>query len=210
MSKFNSYAKRIDKIATEAFKKYREAEAAYTEAIKKHNSTPQIVNGSFLPYAAEQARAQADFLDAKEAWRKAKIDFENQIKEIEAVREELKNEVEQSYTVDPTALDTNTVELLKSGILKSADYMKLMEEAKAAGNHTMTRVIAKYAKEEADRQTPNTAITRELNAVSYMADSGNGHLQEFDKLADVFNRTVRNPAMIDHWEELTAETVENF
>ena len=101
-------------------------------------------------YAAKSARAQADFLEAKEAYRKAKGVLESHKSEIAALRKELVAELDDHYAADPAALDSNTLELLKSGVLKANEYAKLMDKAQAAGNHTMARMIGKYAADAAE------------------------------------------------------------
>ena len=35
-------------------------------------------------------------------------------------------------------------------------------------------------------------------------------LKTFDALSDTFRRTMRNPAMIGHWEELTEQAISDF
>ena len=38
----------------------------------------------------------------------------------------------------------------------------------------------------------------------------NAYLANFDTLTEVYNRAVKNPALVPHWDELTAELVEGF
>ena len=53
----------------------------------------------------------------------------------------------------------------------------------------------------------NDKEASELRVVAYCCDAFTGAeaLTNFDVMADVFNRCVNNPGMIDHWSELTAE-----
>ena len=216
MSKFNSYARKVNDIATAAFEEYRKTEAAYKKAEEQARQYPPRHGMVDAQYAAKSARAQADFLEAKEAYRKAKATLESHKSEIAALRKELVSELDDHYAADPAALDSATLELLKSGVLKANEYGKLMEKAQSDGNYTMARMIAKYAGDAAEQRGSkygqNDEQARTLRAISYTAGPTNGSntLQAFDLMADVYNRAVNNPGMIDHWGELTAETVENF
>ena len=132
------------------------------------------------------------------------------------MRGELAAEIESAYSVDPAQLDNNTLELLKSGILSGSEYAKLLNAAQAAGNPTMVRLIGKYAQDAADaaatKYGQSDRAAAELRAVAYQskANTGSAHLEAFDYLADVYRRCTNNPAMIGHWDELTAEAVQNF
>ena len=216
MSKFNSYAKKLDEQARAAFKAYRDAEAAYKKAEQKAREYPQRHGMVDAQYAAKSARAQADFLEAKEAYRKAKGVLESHKSEIAALRKELVAELDDHYAADPAALDSNTLELLKSGVLKANEYAKLMDKAQSDGNYTMARMIAKYAgdaaAERGNKYGQNDEQARVLRGISYTANQNNGNetLQAFDLMGDVYNRAVNNPGMIDHWGELTSNALENM
>lgn len=216
MSEFNKYARQLDEIAKNAFKEYTEAadrlkkaEAAAKEYPPKHG----FVDAEFM---ARKARAEADLLEAKQAKQTAKRALESHTSEIEALRRELAAALEDAFSVDPAALDTATLELLKSGILRAGEYEKLLRDAQAANNHTMVRLIGKFAENEAEAQAAKNGATdstaRRLRAVSHESrnSSGSDRLKAFDYLIEVYGRTASNPAMIDHWDELTAATVENF
>lgn len=221
MSKFNSYAKKVDEIAKAAFEEYRKAEKALNDAQKKADNMPAYKVGmpreyNTLQYEAKRAQAQADVLQAKENLRKAKTEYAKHLDEIKALRSDLEADLNNHYAADPAALDSNTLELLKSGLLKTNEYDKLMNDAEAAGNYTMARMIAKYAGDAAAefgrRYGENSAQARTLRAISYKANEYNGKdtLDAFDGLTEVYSRSVNNPAMIDHWGELTGDIVENM
>lgn len=216
MSKFNSYARKVNDIATAAFEEYRKTEAAYKKAEEQARQYPPRHGMVDAQYAAKSARAQADFLEAKEAYSKAKRVLESHKSELAAIRKELAAELEDAYSVDPAKLDTATLELLKSGILTGNEYVKLMREAQAAGNPTMVRMIGKYAEDAAaargEKYGQNDEQARTMRLVGHESrqNTGSEHLKAFDYMADIYNRAVNNPGMIDHWGELTAETVENF
>ena len=213
MSRFNDYAKKLDEQAKAAFKAYRDAEAAYKRAEAKAKEYPQRNGFVNADYAAKSARAQADFLEAKEAYRKAKSVFAEHETEFKAIRSELAAEIESAYSVDPAQLDNNTLELLKSGILTGSEYAKLLNAAQAAGNPTMVRLIGKYAQDAAAaKYGQSDRAAAELRAIAYQSktNTGSAHLDAFDYMADVFHRCTNNPGMIDHWDELTAQAVQNF
>ena len=216
MSKFNSYAKKLDEQARAAFKAYRDAEAAYKKAEQKAREYPQRNGMVNADYAAKSARAQADFLEAKQAYETARRTFRESDTQFNAMRRELAAAIDNAYSADPAQLDTATLELLKSGILTGSEYAKLLEQAKAASNPTMVRMIGRYAGEAAkargeshgmnDREATALRMA-EYNSRSY---TGGDRLQAFDNMVELYHRCTNNPAMIDHWDEFTAETVENF
>ena len=216
MSKFNSYAKKLDEQARAAFKAYRDAEAAYKKAEAKAKEYPQRNGFVNADYAAKCARAQADFLEAKQAYETARRTFRDSDTQFNAMRKELAAAIDDAYSADPAQLDSNTLELLKSGILTGSEYTKLLEQAKAASNATMVRMIGKYAGDAAkargeshgmnDREAQALRVA-EYNSRSY---TGGDRLQAFDNMVELYHRCTNNPAMIDHWDEFTAETVENF
>ena len=216
MSKFNSYGRKVDEIAKAAFEEYRKAEAAFKKAEEQRSKYPQRGGMVDAQYAAKSARAQADYLEAKEAFTAAKRTFESHKSEIAALRKELVSELNDHYAADPAKLDSNTLELMKAGILKPNEYSKLMSKAQSEGNYTMARMIAKYAGDAAadmgKRYGENDEKARELRAISYTANQNNGSdtLQAFDLLSEVYTRSVNNPAMIDAWGQLTADAVENM
>ena len=216
MSYFNDYAQKANKIATEAFEKYQKAEVDYKKAQKTAEEYPQRYGFVDPQYAAKSARAKADFLEAKESMKTAKDEFESHIKEFSALREKLAQEVDEYYGIDPRKLDANTLEILKSGIMKPGEYSRLLNEAQENENYTMMRMVSKYAADaaesEAKRNGYDSPTAMELRAVSYQGNTDPGaiHLQQFDVLAECYTRSVNNPAMIKNWEQLTADIVENF
>lgn len=216
MSKFNSYAKKVDEIAKAAFEEYRKADRAYKTAVEKAEQYPQRHGFVAAEYEAKAARARADLLDAQRALEEARRALAAHISDIAALRKELSAALDGQYVADPAALDGNTLELLKSGILKSSEYARLMNKAQSEGNHTMARLIAKYAGDAAaemgSRYGASDPTAMELRAISRAAnqDNGNETLQAFDVMADLYNRTANNPLMIDHWDELIGGLVKNF
>ena len=216
MTKFNSYARKLDEQAKAAFKEYREAEAAYKKADKERSRYPQKAGYVTPEYAAKSARAQADFLEARQAFETARRKFRDSDTQFKGMRKELEAAINDAYSADPAHLDANTMELLKSGIMTSHDYNKLLEQARADNNPTMVRIIGKYAdnaaKARGEKYGQNDHEAQALRATVYNSKTytGDDRLEAFDTMVNVYHRCTKNPAMIDKWDGLLGETIEAF
>lgn len=130
------------------------------------------------------------------------------------IRSELEKALADAFAANPEHLDAATLELLKSGIMSADEYNCLMSKATADNNPTMVRVIAKYAKDRADQADAdrNTDTARAFRAVAYKGNSvnGNAYLEAFDGMTSCFSRCMKNTALMNHWDELCGEIVENF
>lgn len=211
MSRFNSYAKRMNEIANATFEEYRRAEAAVKSAESRYNAYPRR-NNADPAYMAKSARAEADLAEARNAFDQMRRHlFDDKRREIAAVREELEKAVFDAFAADPKAVDMNTLALMNSGILTAAEYNRLIDSANAAGNHTMVRLLAQSAKDRADKVN-DSDTAREYRLVAQKGKGANGRefLEAFDYMGDVFNRCERNFALAGKWGELTADVVENF
>ena len=211
MSRFNSYAKRMNEIANATFEEYRRAEAAVKSAESRYNAYPRR-NGADPAYLAKSARAEADLCEARNAFDQMRRHlFDDKRKEIAAVREELEKAVFDAFAADPKAVDMNTLALMNSGILTAAEYNRLIDASTAAGNHTMVRLLAQSAKDRADKVN-DSDTAREYRLVAQKGKGANGRefLEAFDYMGDVFNRCERNFSLAGKWDELTADVVENF
>ena len=211
MSKFNSYARKVNEIANAAFAEYREKEAAVKSAESRYNAFPRR-NGADPAYMAKSARAEADLCEARNAFDQMRRHlFDDKRKEIAVVREELEKAVFDAFAADPKAVDMNTLALMNSGILTAAEYNRLIDSANAAGNHTMVRLLAQSAKDRADKVN-DSDTAREYRLVAQKGKGANGRefLEAFDYMGDVFNRCERNFSLAGKWDELTADVVENF
>ena len=211
MSRFNSYAKRMNEIANAAFAEYREKEAAVKSAESRYNAYPRR-NGADPAYLAKSARAEADLAEARNAFDQMRRHlFDDKRREIGAVRVELEKAVFDAFAADPKAVDMNTLALMNSGILTAAEYNRLIDASTAAGNHTMVRLLAQSAKDRADKVN-DSDTAREYRLVAQKGKGANGRefLEAFDYMGDVFNRCERNFSLAGKWDELTADVVENF
>ena len=131
--------------------------------------------------------------------------------EVAKIRSALEKAVTDFYAADPKAIDANTMELLKSGILKPAEYDRLFEVANHGDNATMCRLIAQAA-ETAAANAKDDDTARQLR---YVANKGRGldgrhYMQAFDSMADTLDRSLRRTYLIKSWDELTANILENF
>ncbi len=179
------------------------------------------IAGNDYERLAQKARAKADYEDAKANLEAAKALLRSMNLDVGQIRKELAAAIEDEYIAKPSQIDTNTLELLKSGILKPGEYSSLMNAAKEKNNHTMVRMIARYAGEaaELEEKSPSTLdATKQhetlatLRAVSELGKNvdGSEYLKTFDSLAGAFEKCTENTAMIDSWDSITADTVENF
>ena len=211
MSEFNHFIRQINDIAAEAFKEYTALETAYKNAENKKNAFPRR-NGLGADYTAKSARAEADYAEALAAFDKfRKNGFYSYRQRMNEVRKEFVAAVESHFTADPAALDMATLELLKSGILKPAEYNRLMDKAINDSNHTMARMIGQYAKAAAENAGDRDTATA-LRSVSYKSNGMNGsnYVEAFDFVTSLYDRCSRNPALYSKWDELAGEVIEKF
>ena len=213
--KFKTYAAKLNDVAQATFTELQEAEDTFKKAEAKHKSFYRAPVNDYEAQA-KAARAKADYLEAESNLRSVRRNMDSRISEASAIRRELAAAVEDAFSVDPAALDTPTLELLKSGVLKSNEYAKLANSAAQAGNITMLRLIGKYAADAAEETAKQYGtgdhVAKELRAVAYQCNrnTGKDYLEAFDALTDVFRRCTKNTAMIKMWDELTAPIINQF
>lgn len=156
----------------------------------------------------EQAR------QAFQTVRKARFAVLDKAKKI---RQELETDVQAAFLADPEQVDNNVLRLIDSGILKAADYEKLFNDAQAAGNTTMCRLIAAAAGNLAKTAEGNDRVA--LNMLTHRAESldGNGNLNAdlrvFDEtifslslgIGDVETGRTENMDTVAYWLDSTAD-----
>ena len=212
MSKFSSYAKRMNEIANATFAEYREKSDAVKSAESKYNAYPRR-SGADPSYMAKSARAEADLAEARAQFEHCRRHlFEEQRRDIAVIRAELVEALGNEYAADPSKVDMQTLELLRSGIMSADEYSRLIDAAASNGNHTMVRLIAKSAADMAEKTTGDADVSRSYRLVSHRGkgNDGNEYLQAFDFLVDTYNRCERNFALSGKWDELTSPVVESF
>ena len=225
MSQYNKYAQRLDTAFKTAREEYMEA-WNQLQAAQKAERDAQAWRAE--TYRGEndlrRQRAKAALLEAEHTFKAAEsrvwAEFDRQK---EAIRRDLESEVRATSTVDPDAIDTNALELLKSGILTADDIFSMAN--KYDNNITMLRLISKTAKELADDKQHTDAKTRGLlyTLCNQIGNGKNSTMRNFDDLVEISNycsgrggggtqRTTpaHTVAMAGKWEELASTAVENF
>ena len=215
MSKFNKYAVRLNEIAKAAFSEYKVAENKYQNAKEKyeHEANPYVQHSthSKLEQDAAIARAKADMLAAQQALKNAQENMQKQVDSVQNLRRELETAVDEEYCANGEQVDIATLELLKSGVLKSKEYITLFNRAQQNNNYTMQRIIGKYMGDAAEKAPTNELqVQMRTLANSSQVKMGSDEMGVFDALTDVFSRCSRNPLLIDRWDGLTAEAIEEF
>lgn len=214
MSKYNSYARNLDAafraardeytaVYNELTKAKENASAAGLDAVKKQIATLQLQEAE-NSLRKEAARIWTEF-DAKAA----------------ELRSALEKEVQTSNLADPSAIDSNAVELMKTGVLSVDDYFGFAD--RYDGNPTMLKLIGHYAKEAAD-STDDRKDRVALTVLAQDCAKGTGKtLKAWDSMMTAANYCSgrggsgnRRPtpgvtlSMGEWWEQLSGEIVENF
>lgn len=215
MSRFNTYVQQVNDIAQASFEQIQKAEAAYKDAESKYNANKRPARGVWnadTATIAKAARAEANYHEAKEAYDKLSRSLPDQTRaEVAKIRSALEKAVTDFYAADPKAIDANTMELLRSGILKPAEYARLFDAADNGDNATMCRLIAQAA----ENAVANAKDDNDARQLRYIANrgrnvSGKPYMDAFDSLADTLDRSLRRTYLIPKWDELTANIRANF
>ena len=214
MSEFNHFAKDLDTafraardeytaVYNELTKAKENASAAGLDAVKKQIATLQLQEAE-NSLRKEAARIWTEF-DAKAA----------------DLRRALEKEVQTSNLADPSAIDSNAVELMKTGVLTVDDYFGFAD--RYDGNPTMLKLIGHYAKEAAD-STDDRKDRVALTVLAQDCAKGTGKtLKAWDSMMTAANYCSgrggsgnRRPtpgvtlSMGEWWEQLSGEIIENF
>lgn len=216
MSEYNSYAQRLNT----SFKSFRsDFQTAY-------NTLQQARENASKP-GQDSLKKQISALGLEEATRnmsKETVRLWDRFRaERRTIRAELENAIKAAGLANPDEIDGNALELMKSGVLNSADYAALAERFDQ--NSTMLKLIAKHAHEaaEAARAAGNNSERSALNSV-YTAckDGDSAVLRMFDSLSKVSDycrgeryegdrsRPEHIAAMSDRWEDFTTAAIEDF
>lgn len=211
-SDFNKYAQELDSYAKGCREALTKAYDAYCVAEKR-----RLDKGAD---PVKRALAEADYQQTKAEYdalrRKLFDEMDGKVFEI---RNRLSEALSDFFSANPAKLDSATLELLKSGILKPHEYQRLMNAAIRDDNPTMMRVIAQYANQAAEEETKSNGgksndKAKALRAVAYQARyaSGDIYLSNFDGLTDTLRRCVKHypSSLFDSWESLTGEAIDHF
>ena len=214
MSEFNHFAKELDAAFRTARSEYaavydeltkakENASAAGLDAVKKQIATLQLQEAE-NKMRTETERIWAAF-DAKAA----------------ELRSALEKEVQISNLADPSAIDSNAVELMKTGILTVDDYFGFAD--RYDGNPTMLKLIGHYAKEAADSADDRKDKVA-LTVLAQDCAKGTGKtLKAWDSMMTAANycsgrggsgnrRTTPGVvvSMGEWWDQLSGEIIENL
>ena len=223
MSKYNTYARQLDAAFRTARDEYAKSYAELQAAQQANEDA-----GAWRPdddAANKQLRVATTALELNKAEAAFKItetkvwpEFDAKSKEL---RKELEKDVQKDGLANPDAIDANTVELLKAGVLTVEDYYSLAERYE--GNSTMLRLLGKYALDESIA----SGDIKEAAALRMLSDNcknGAGAVlrawNELEGLASYCSgrgcnrNAATSPDMVvsmgKWWEELAGQAIENF
>lgn len=219
MSKYNHYARDLDRAFTEARKTFfdarknvQRAEADYERAVHWNGQED---------YPGQKERhifmAKADLEEAREMLRTvnstvwAKLDSRK--KELTAA---LQKDLDADGLADPGAVDGSALELMRSGVMSAADYHSFAE--RYADNRTMRRLVAHYAQEAAGKAQDLREHASFAQAAQICADST---MQNWETLCGIMARCAGGrpgrrgdpdfvAGMAAHWEDLAQSIIEGF
>lgn len=204
MGTFNEFVTRADALADETFTEYTVTKRRFEAADKQRAATPVKHGLVSAEYAVRAARAEANYLEAKEKYETVKRSLPEKSRQMAAIRADFVAAVDSHFAADPAKLDKETIALLDSGILKPHEYERLMASAERDGNFTMMRLVAAKAGEMADK-----APTREgeaiLKAVALRGRNvdGSDYIRAFDVgVVALFERCLKNPSLYSSWDML--------
>ena len=221
MSRYNNYAKSLDR----AFKEARDEHTRLVSELSKAKAELESAK-TWRPNESKQEketaimRATVAYKDAENALRNSTA-WESFNAKRSELRAALAAELQANSIVDPDAIDAAALKLLESGVMTSADYSAFA--VKFDNNGTMLRLIARYAGEAA-KNTEDRTEAANLNAVALACHGGQGRalLNEWDSLSEIADRCsgqsitgARGGAdhianMAAHWEDVASATIAAF
>lgn len=212
MSQFNIYARKLDTAFKEARSEYNTAFRALQEAQQASRDANAWTPGD------SEARidcAAVGLHDAEATFNEASARVWDNFKSTRrTIRAELEQAVRTADIVNPDAINSNALELMKSGVMTSGDYAAFVK--KYGNNPTMLRLISHYSAEAAKVQD-NSGEAVALNAISEACQSWKGKvLQKFDDLSDYCGDITGHEEpdevsrVSEKWDELSLNAVENF
>ena len=214
MSEFRKYAERVDALAKETREKLKQADNELARAEYARSKTP-TKKGTTAEYAAKAAQTEAWYQTAVAKRNDLRAVLSDNVEtQIKSIRREMEQAVADAFAPDPAAIDPATMTLLESGILRPAEYGRLLDKAIVENNPTMARLIGaaaeKHAAKIAEQYGNNDRVVREYRRVEFDSRRFGGavYLENFGVLSETLNRCMRNPALWSHWEELTEEIIE--
>ncbi len=169
MSNIKRNAQKLENAFKEARAAYQKAENNLSEAEERRRRAEYFEEKFIGEKAAKIAYADAALKQAKAEFDTVSCEcWQNFQREKKRLTAELQNAVHADSLVDPDMVDAVTLELLKSGVCRADDYMKLLD--RFDGNSTMTRLIGKYAADAA----ASAADSALRSQYEYIAVTANG------------------------------------
>ena len=213
-TKYNHFAKDLDAA-------FRAARGEYTAAYNELAKAKENASAAGL----DAVKQQIATLQLQEAENKMRTEAVRIWAEFDAkaadLRRALEKEVQTSNLADPSAIDSNAVELMKTGVLTVDDYFGFAD--RYSENVTMLKLIGHYAKEAAD-STDDRKDRVALTVLAQDCAKGTGKtLKAWDSMMTAANYCSgrggsgnRRPtpgvtlSMGEWWEQLSGEIIENF
>ena len=214
MSEFNHFAKDLDTA-------FRAARGEYTAVYNELTKAKENASAAGL----DAVKKQIATLHLQEAENKMRTETERIWAAFDAkaadLRRALEREVQTSNLADPSAIDSNAVELMKTGVLTVDDYFSFAD--RYSENPTMLKLIGYYAKEAADG-TDDRKDRVALTVLAQDCAKGTGKtLKAWDDLMTTVNYCSgrggngsrrQTPGVVAHmgewWDHLSGEIIENF
>ena len=202
MSRFNSYAKKLEEMTFEAVNQIKDAEEKYRKATDDHQAMP--IRSGFVEanYSIESQRRQLAYDEARQNLNAIRKDIPNRFeREAKELRKKLSDELYDYFAVKPDLLSPETMSLLK-----------LMKAAISDNNITMIRMIASKAADIA-KDTDKTDTRVFLKTIASKADNytPETYLNAFDSFISVSERCMKNTRLIDSWNQIgMPEVVKSF
>lgn len=223
MSILQKHTKNLRKAVKDYYDQYQTAKADLDKAEAVYKATAEDAkgfarrnSGASLEIARANALTETRRVEMEEAKkhfqtvRKARFSVMDKVAQI---RQELVSDVQAAFLADPAQVDTNTMTLINSGILKAADYEKLFNDAQTSGNMTMCRLIAQAAGNLAKTASDTDRVA--LNMLTHKAAGidGRADLQAFDEsvislsfgIGDAETGRTENMDTVAYWLDSTAD-----
>ena len=127
-TKYNKYARRLEASFLENREAYRTAADKLTAAEKRKADADVWHSEKYIgERAVKQAKAQAEYIEAKAAFDEvSRSAWESFNRERDRLTAELREAVRADQVVNPSDVDGNSLELLKSGIMNADDYSVML------------------------------------------------------------------------------------
>jgi hypothetical protein len=216
MSQFNHYAREAEKAAKQAVENMVAVKADFDAAERAASGMPTHQYQNDRVYQAKATIAHDEWQKQMARLASARRDIPDALeRDLKAIRRQLEADLTAHFTPSAKQVDNNALEIAKGGILSLDEYGRMIEAAIDEGNHTMARLIGRYAQDalrkeiEVNGNSDATARLR-VSIANIDANGPQAWLKAFDAITDMAYRCVRSPGMMAHWDQLFGETIKNF